>query len=157
MKSSTFKIFLFSLLVTSITFSQSKVKEKDIIGKWKFHLTLEKEIEKETKDSDGFEKIFVTGILKTIDKLVEKVDIKFHFKKDHTLRVTQKSLTGESTETIEDYEWKINEDGKLITNNIKNESLKFNDSNGWMLRKGKLVSVDDNNKVEENVWMEKVK
>jgi hypothetical protein len=156
MKSRTLKTLLFALLISSFAFSQSKVKEKDVIGEWKFHLNFDKEIE-EANDGDGIEKTFVAGILKTVDKLVEKVDIKFHFKKNHILTVTQKSSIGRSTETIENYKWEIDKRGKLITSDIDSDHLKFNDHNGWMIRDGKLVSVDENKEVEENVYMERVR
>ena len=158
MKNSTVKAFLFALLVSTITFSQSKVKEKDVIGEWKFHLNLDKAIERETKDSDGIEKIFVEGILNTVNKLVEKVDIKFHFKKNNILVVTQNSLSDYISETEKTYKWKITKDGKLVTDEIDDDKLKVNSkSNTWMLKNGNLVSVDDENEMEENVWMERVK
>ena len=157
MKNRTITTLLFAILVSSITFSQSKVKEKDIIGEWKFHLNLDKAIDDETKDSDNFEKIIVSGILKTVNKLVDHVDIKFHFKKDHTLTIAQKSNIGEDAETIENHRWKINNEGQLVTSSIKDGNQNFNSDNVWMLRKGKLISVDENKEVEENVWMERIK
>ena len=156
MKTIKTKLFLFIFLTSSIAFSQSKVKERNVIGAWKLHLNLEEKVKKETKGDNAFEKALARGIVGTIDELAEEADITFNFKRDNTLEVTQKGiLNDDDEETTEYYEWKITKEGKLVTTKTDGGSFKFNDNDGWMLKRGKLVPVDGDNNIEEGVWLEK--
>ncbi|MEQ6123063.1 hypothetical protein AAON49_02540 [Pseudotenacibaculum sp. MALMAid0570] len=156
MKSITTKFFLLALFVSSIAFSQSKVKERDIIGQWKLHLDLSKEIEENEDSDDSFGKAFARGILKTVNELVNDAEITFDFKRNHTLEITQQLVDDDEVETKK-YTWRIDKKGRLITSQINDDNLQLNNDNKWMLKKGKLVSVDRNKKIKDNVWMERVR
>lgn len=150
-------ILVLAILISSSVVAQSKVKEKQLIGKWKLHLNLKEKVKEETKDMNGFGKILAKSIINAVDDIIEEADITFHFKRNNVLEVIQKSITDDNEETTETYKWKIDENGKLTTTKFNNKKLKFNNNNGWMMKKKKLVPVDNDKKVEENVWLEKVK
>ena len=157
MKNITLKICLFALLISSSGFSQSKVKERQVIGKWKLHLNLKEKVKEETKDINGFGKILAKSIVSAVDDLIDEADITFNFKRNNVLEVTQKSLTDDDEESTEIYEWKIDKKGRLVTSQSSGKKLKFNNNSGWMIKKGKLVPVDDDKKIEKEVWLQKVK
>ncbi len=157
MRHKVVKALLLTLFISSVTFAQSRVKEKDVIGKWKFHLDLTSEIEKEKLDSDDWGDAFARGILKTVDRLVETVDITFHFKKNNVLIVTKRPSIGGQDDDVEVFWWKIDEKGRVVTSEMDKDHLKLQSNSGWMLKRGKLVVVDEDDDVEETVWMERVK
>ncbi|MFD2568881.1 hypothetical protein [Pseudotenacibaculum haliotis] len=157
MKSITTKFFLLALFVSSLAFSQSRVKERDVIGTWKFHIDLNKEIDEVDEEEGSFGRALAKGILKTVDELIKDAEITFEFKKNHILVIKQKSLDEDETIKAEACTWSIDKKGRLVTTSKRGDRLKLNDNNGWMLKRGKLVSVDDNRKVQDNVWLEKVK
>ncbi len=157
MKNITLKIYLFALLISSSGFSQSKVKERQVIGKWKLHLNLKEKVKEETKDINGFGKILAKSIVSAVDDLIDEADITFNFKRNNVLEVIQKSLTDDDEENTEVYEWKIDKKGRLVTSRSSGKKLKLNNNSGWMIKKGKLVPVDDDKKIEKEVWLQKVK
>lgn len=74
MKLATTKILICTLFISVYVFSQRKVNETEIIGKWKLHLN--KEIEEDKSDDDIVSKAITKVILTTVNELVKKVDIK---------------------------------------------------------------------------------
>lgn len=144
------------LILCSAAIAPSKTKEKDIIGKWKFHLKIGKAIEEDTKDDDDLGSIFARGIGRLVDDLVDEVDITFDFQKDNILVVTHHSNFDDYDEDeVEVYRWKINKRGYVITTPIKKKfkERSIQNSDGWKLEKGKLVPVDEDKEV---VWMERI-
>ena len=156
MKRITFASILAILVVCSAAIAPGKTKEKDIIGKWKFHLEIGKAIEEETQDEDDFGSLFARGIGRLVDDLVDEVDITFDFQKNNILVVTQDSSFDDDDEepNVETYRWKINKKGYVVTTPINKRNKSFQDSDGWKLKKGKLVPVDEDD--EEIVWMERI-
>lgn len=145
------------LVLCSAAIAPSKTKEKDIIGKWKFHLEISKAINEDTDGDDDLGSIFARGIGRLVDDLVEEVDITFDFQKDNILVVTQNSRFDDDEEdSVETYRWKINKKGHVITTPVKkrNKKKSVQNSDGWKLKKGKLVPVDEDD--EEIVWMERI-
>jgi hypothetical protein len=156
------RIFIISavsiLFLCSAALVPGKTKEKDIIGKWKFHMNISKAIDKETKDEKGWGAAFAKGIGHFVDAVVEEADITFDFQKDHTLIVTQDASWGDDDEEkIETYRWKLNRNGHVVTTPLNKRKQNFQDSDGWKLKGGKLIPVDDDEDLKNaEVWMERV-
>ena len=155
----TFIISAVSILfLCSAALVPGKIKEKDIIGKWKFHMNISKAIDKETKDEKGWGAAFAKGIGHFVDAVVEEADITFDFQKDHILIVTQdSSWNDDDEENIEIYRWKLNRNGHVVTTPLNKRKQNFQDSDGWKLKGGKLIPVDDDEDLKNaEVWMERV-
>jgi hypothetical protein len=158
MKPIAFSSLLTVLILCTAAIAPRKIKEKDIIGKWKFHLEISKTIDKETKNDNDLGSIFARGIGHMVDDLVEEVEIIFDFQKNHLLVVTQHSSFDEEEQTsVETYQWKINKQGHIITTSMKdsNQEKSVDNFEEWKLKRGKLVPVDKEEK--DVVWMEKIK
>ena len=156
MKRIAFTSLFAVFILCSAAIAPNKTKEKDIIGKWKFHLKIGKAINDETKDDDDLGSLFARGIGRLVDDLVEEVDITFDFQKDNILVVTQHSnFDDDEEDEVEVYRWKINKKGYVITTPIKKNFKKrsVENSDGWQLKRGKLVPVDED---EDVVWMERI-
>tara|TARA_B100001063_G_C16450369_1_gene397985 strand:- start:52 stop:531 length:480 start_codon:yes stop_codon:yes gene_type:complete len=158
MKPTAFSSVLAVLILCTAAIAPRKIKEKDIVGKWKFHLEISKSIDKETKNDNDLGSIFARGVGHMVDDLVEEVEIIFDFQKNHLLIVTQHSSFDEEEQgSVETYRWKINQQGHIITTSMKdsNQEKSIQNFEEWKLKKGKLVPVG---KEEKNVvWMEKIK
>ena len=148
------------LFLCSAMLVPGNTKEKDIIGKWKFHLDISKAIEDEIEDEDkdGWGAAFAKGIGHLVDELVEEVDITFDFQKNNVLVVTQDSnFDDDDEDTVETYRWKINKKGYVVTTSTSKKNRTFQDSSdGWRLKNGKLIPVDEDD-LEGKVWMERIK
>jgi len=156
------RIFLVSavaiLFLCSATLVTSKTKEKDIIGKWKLHLDISKAVDKETEDEDDIGTAFARGIVNMVDDLVEEIDITFDFQKNNVLVVTHDSNFHHQEESTERYRWKINKDGHIVTSSIKSKHFSMDDDDdGWILKKGKLTPIDQDDDSKGIVWLEKIK
>ncbi len=145
------------LILCSAALAPSKTKERDIIGKWKFHLEVSHEIDKETEGDDDWGSVFARGIGHMVDAFVDKIDITFDFQKDNILVVTQDSSFDEDEEPeVETYRWKLNKKGYVVTTPIDRRNKSFQDSDGWKLKNGKLIPVDEDDDIEKTVWMERI-
>jgi hypothetical protein len=89
-----------------------------------------------------------------VDDLVDEIDITFDFQKNNVLVVTQNSLSDYDEESIEKYTWKIDGNGYVVTKPVNKGNSSYDDGDGWILKKGKLIPVDEDENV---VWMERVK
>lgn len=145
------------LFLCSAALVTGNTKEKDIIGKWKLHLDISKAVDKKIKDEDDIGTAFARGIVNMVDDLVEEIDITFDFQKNNILIVTHDSDSQHQEESTERYRWKINKDGYVVTTPINKKHFSVNDDEGWVLNKGKLTPVDQDNDKEEIVWLEKIK
>jgi len=143
------------LFLCSAALVPGKTKEKDIIGKWKFHLDISKAIEDEIEEEDGWGALFAKGIGHLVDEIVDEVDITFDFQKDNILVVTQDSDWDDDDNSVETYRWKINKKGYVVTTPTNRKNKSFKNSDGWELKNGKLIPVDEDD-LEGKVWMEKI-
>jgi len=155
MKRIVFTSLFAVLILCSAAIAPGKTKEKDIIGKWKFHLNISNAIEEETKDDDDLGSLFARGIGRLVDDLVDEVDITFDFQKNNILEVTENSDLDKDEPTVETYHWKINKKGHVVTSPVNKKNKSFKNSEGWRLENGKLIPVDTEG--EDVVWMEKIK
>lgn len=146
------------IFLCSAALAPGKTKEKDVLGKWKLHLNIGDKIKEETKDEEGLGRAFARGIGELVDEIISEVDITFEFKKNNVLIVTSDSDWDDDDEVeTEKYRWSIDKDGKIQTSSLDDDRIKFDDHDGWILKNGKLYSVDEGKKVETAVWLEKIK
>jgi hypothetical protein len=150
----TVSVVAFLFLCSATIITSQKTKEKHIIGKWKLHLDISNAVDEETKNNDDLGAVFARGIVSMVDDLVDEIDITFDFQKNNVLVVTQNSLSDYDEESIEKYTWKIDGNGYVVTKPVNKGNSSYDDGDGWILKKGKLIPVDEDENV---VWMERVK
>lgn len=146
-------LFLF-LLLGSTANAQSSIKEKEVLGPWKFHLELSKEINKASSDLNFFEKMVAGAVSGIVDTAMEQIDIQFHFKKGQKVILTihNKELNETKQETLH---WFINDQGQLEIDDLENENIKVSNDGVWVLRGNKLV-VLEGNELKEGVYLERL-
>ena len=106
---------LLLVMVCASLSAQSKVREKDILGEWDLVIDLEEareEVEEELEEEESWlARRFASGISSFAMDIVEKIDIKFDFRKDGEVKLSI-NIFGERE--VEYLDWSINDDGQLI-------------------------------------------
>lgn len=147
------KLFLLPLAIalifcTSVS-AQSRISEKDLIGRWKLVIEIREAIEEERDDSDeetAFEKIILSATSGLVGGILDNVDIELEFFKGGDATVLVDAF---GDEEIEKTSWRL-KDGKLYIDDT--DSFQMDSGDYWMLKGGILVSYEDD-ELNEYVYM----
>ena len=150
------KIFFVILSVLSISNSRFQENlESSLIGKWEFKLDI-KDVIKNSDELTGFEKLAARTFSGVIEKALDKTQILFDFKKDKTAAIIV--ITGEKTEIRVVYNWKIDEKGNLILDEISDQSnVQLGDTAYWSLNDDKLIPYDSKANINQGILLIKIK
>ncbi|WP_457652528.1 hypothetical protein [Rhodocaloribacter sp.] len=135
----------FLTLTATAAHAQSRVYEKDLTGTWKLMIDLD------GKDADSaLERI----AMKAVDGLLDEIDIRFVFMKDHRLKVVTRAFDDE--EEDEDYsEWRINDRGELILGD--SDKVDFEDT-VWLRKGDRLLPFEvEDGKRKEKIYLVRIR
>jgi glycerol-3-phosphate responsive antiterminator len=147
-------LFLAALLSSSLMNAQSKVKDRDVLGEWKLHVDLQKEIQDKDSDLNFLEKALVGAVSGIVTTAMNHVDIRFDFKRNNEVILKIHNKDEDKTET-EILKWFINKQGLLEINDLDNDHVNVQHDGAWMLLDKQLVAVEDG-KVKQAVYLEKM-
>ncbi len=147
-------LFLAALLSSSLMNAQSKVKDRDVLGEWKLHVDLQKEIQDKDSDLNFLEKALVGAVSGIVTTAMNHVDIRFDFKRNNEVILKIHNKDEDKTET-EILKWFINKQGQLEINDLDNDHVNVQHDGAWMLLDKQLVAVEDG-KVKQAVYLEKM-
>tara|TARA_B100001179_G_C18588994_1_gene403729 strand:+ start:750 stop:1205 length:456 start_codon:yes stop_codon:yes gene_type:complete len=148
------KIFLILTLLFVSTIQSQNIERNDLIGEWVFKVNI-KDVIKNSKDLNGFEKLAARTFSGYIENVLEKTQMVFDFKNDNTTSVT--IITDEKTESKNVFYWKINEEGHLLLDGINDQQdIEFGDTAYWVFDDDKLVPYDIEANINEGMLMIKV-
>lgn len=153
MKKIVSSLLLFFVMLSTAN-AQNRIKEKDVLGPWKFHLDLSKEINKASSNLNFFEKMVAGAVTGVVDAAMEQVDIQFDFKKGQKVILTVHNKDKDETKQ-ETLHWSINEQGQLEIDDIDNENINVSNDGVWVLKDNKLVVFEDND-LKEGVYLERL-
>ncbi|MGB0837544.1 MAG: hypothetical protein ACPGRE_05540 [Flavobacteriaceae bacterium] len=142
----------FLILGQTAVQAQSKVHEHKLKGTWVLHIDIEKELEKEKEDMNLMEQMIVGAVEGVVKEALESFEIQFEFKKHGVYEVI---VFADDKEEREQGEYTINKNGQLVLEPIKNDNVSIDNDGVWMFSKGRLVAINDDGELEENVWMER--
>ena len=147
-------LFLAALLSSSLMNAQSKVKDRDVLGEWKLHVDLQKEIQDKDSDLNFLEKALVGAVSGIVTTAMNHVDIRFDFKRNNEviLKIHNKDVDKTETEILK---WFINKQGQLEIDDLDNDHVNVQHDGAWMLLDKQLVAVEDG-KVKQAVYLEKM-
>ena len=150
------KIFLFILSFLFISFSHCQENlENSLIGKWEFELNI-KDVIKNSDELTGFEKLAARTFSGVIEKALEKTQIFFDFKDDKTAAIMV--ITAERSESRVVYNWRVNEKGNLILDEISEQSdVRLGDTAYWSLNDDQLIPYDSKANINEGILLIKIK
>ena len=147
-------LFLGGLLSSSLMNAQSKVKDRDVLGEWKLHLDLQKEIQDKDSDLNFLEKALVGAVSGIVTTAMNHVDIRFDFKRNNEVILKIHNKDEDKTET-EILKWFINKQGQLEIDDLDNDHVNVQHDGAWMLLDKQLVAVEYG-KVKQAVYLEKM-
>ena len=147
-------LFLAVLLSSSLMNAQSKVKDRDVLGEWKLHVDLQKEIQDKDSDLNFLEKALVGAVSGIVTTAMNHVDIRFDFKRNNEVILKIHNKDEDKTET-EILKWFINKQGQLEIDDLDNDHVNVQHDGAWMLLDKQLVAVEDG-KVKQAVYLEKM-
>ena len=147
-------LFLAALLSSSLMNAQSKVKDRDVLGEWKLHVDLQKEIQDKDSDLNFLEKALVGAVSGIVTTAMNHVDIRFDFKRNNEVILKIHNKDEDKTET-EILKWFINKQGQLEIDDLDNDHVNVQHNGAWMLLDKQLVAVEDG-KVKQAVYLEKM-
>jgi hypothetical protein len=135
-------------------YGQEKVKEKDILGRWKLVIDMEnikeEEIEEDIEDENAVVKAFVNAVTGFVFDIMDEIDIEFQFEEDGLMRSYADVFNNSDYERGE---WFINKYGGLEFDT----DIEINESNdqAWFLVDDILVPCDRKGRYidEENVYL----
>lgn len=113
--------------------AQTKVNADDLDGVWRLVVDLEEQGE------NAFERI----VLNSVEGILDEIKVSFHFRRDHTLRITTYAF-GEKD--VEYSEWQINDEGELLIGDT--DKLQQHDATVWRFDQGRLYAYDADNDFE---------
>ena len=147
-------LFLAALLSSSLMNAQSKVKDRDVLGEWKLHVDLQKEIQDKDSDLNFLEKALVGAVSGIVTTAMNHVDIRFDFKRNNEVILKIHNKDEDKTET-EILKWFINKQGQFEIDDLDNDHVNVQHDGAWMLLDKQLVAVEDG-KVKQAVYLEKM-
>ncbi|MGB4455844.1 MAG: hypothetical protein WBI54_00990 [Flavobacteriaceae bacterium] len=147
-------LFLVALLSSSLMNAQSKVKDRDVLGEWKLHVDLQKEIQDKDSNLIFLEKALVGAVSGIVTTAMNHVDIRFDFKRNNEVILKIHNKDEDKTET-EILKWFINKQGQLEIDDLDNDHVNVQHDGAWMLLDKQLVAVEYG-KVKQAVYLEKM-
>jgi len=147
-------VFLAALLSSSLMNAQSKVKDRDVLGEWKLHVDLQKEIQDKDSDLNFLEKALVGAVSGIVTTAMNHVDIRFDFKRNNEVILKIHNKDEDKTET-EILKWFINKQGQLEIDDLDNDHVNVQHDGAWMLLDKQLVAVEYG-KVKQAMYLEKM-
>ena len=150
------KIFFVILSVLSISHSRFQESlESSLIGKWEFKIDIKDAI-KNSEELTGFEKLAARTFSGAIEKALDKTQILLDFKEDKTAAIIV--ITVERTESRVVFNWRVNEKGNLILDEISEQSdVRLGDTAYWRLNDDKLIPYDSKANINEGILLIKIK
>jgi hypothetical protein len=145
-------LFLAALLSSSLMNAQSKVKDRDVLGEWKLHVDLQKEIQDKDSDLNFLEKALVGAVSGIVTTAMNHVDIRFDFKRNNEVILKIHNKDEDKTEILK---WFINKQGQLEIDDLDNDHVNVQHDGAWMLLDKQLVAVEYG-KVKQAVYLEKM-
>ncbi|WP_421869292.1 hypothetical protein [Marinoscillum sp.] len=149
------KIILFTLVafVSLSSFSQSKVKSKDIEDKtWKLVINIDEELDeakREAEEEDSFlGEVIVNSVSGLVSGIIDELEIYMEFRANGEVKVTVEAF-GERE--VEYSEWSIDSKGRLHISDT--DRFQTDDDDYWMMEDGVLVSFEEDGELNENVYL----
>ena len=147
---------MLAFLMTSSFLSQAQLKEKDILGTWEMKFNIQEEARKEMEEENILSKALAEGILGFVDAVLDEVTIRMDFQKNNRVEIRAYSDFDDEDE-VEVTRWFIDEKGRLNFEDIKNEDVKVDFSDGWVMEDGELYPMDDDGSISRAVYLKRVK
>ena len=146
------------LILSLIFISNIQCQENyrtNLIGEWVFKLDV-KDVIKNSDELSGLEKLAARAFSGAIEKALDKTQILFDFNENNTAAIIV--ITDSTKQNRVVFNWKINEKGHLILEEISEQSqVRLGDTAYWIFDDDKLVPYDIKEDINKGMVLIKVK
>ncbi len=147
------RIFCFTLLIFSISFSQNEVKHSYIIGEWEINVKVKQLLKKETKKLDMLEKLAAELAIGLAEDIIDSADMYIQFKKDNIAILTLDFLDYQEEEQIK---WMLINDEILIDDSLNKKINIGSENNTWVLENDLIYLKDKNDELNRGIFLKKI-
>ena len=147
------RIFCFTFLIFSISFSQNEVKDSDIIGEWEINVKVKQLLKNETKKLDILEKLAAELAIGLAEDIIDSADMYIQFKKDNIAILTLDFLDYQEEEEIK---WMLINDEILIDDSLNKKINIGSENNTWVLENDLIYLKDKNDELNRGVFLKKI-
>ena len=147
------RIFCFTLLIFSISFSQNEVKQSDIIGEWEINVKVKQLLKKETKKLDMLEKLAAELAIDLAEDIIDSADMYIQFKKENIAILTLDFLDYQEEEQIK---WMLINDEILIDDSLNKKINIGSENNTWVLENDLIYLKDKNDELNRGIFLKKI-
>jgi len=147
------RIFCFTLLIFSISFSQNEVKQSDIIGEWEINVKVKQLLKKETKKLDMLEKLAAELAIDLAEDIIDSADMYIQFKKENIAILTLDFLDYQEEEEIK---WMLINNEILIDDSLNKKINIGSENNKWVLENDLIYLKDKNDELNRGIFLKKI-
>lgn len=139
-------ILLTLLVIGTISYGQSRVTEKALLGEWKMVIDIDMdEIEEELENENWLARKIAGSVTGLVSDIIDELDIRMDFRSNGEVKIMVEAFGERETEYAE---WRINREGELMIFDEEdrrwgNRHVSFGDDGDvWLMDGGKIVQFE---------------
>lgn len=139
-------ILLTLLVISTISYGQSRVTEKALLGEWKMVIDIDMdEIEEELENENWLARKIAGSVTGLVSDIIDELDIRMDFRSNGTVKIMVEAFGERESEYAE---WSINREGELQIfdegdRRWKNRHISFGDDDDvWLMEDGRIVQFE---------------
>ena len=146
------RILYFFLFLSSLAFTQNKLNESDIIGRWEIKIKVKELIKQETKGLDMLEKMAIQLASGFAEDIVDSVDKYIVFEKNNKAILT---IDYNDFSEKEEIIWSINQNDEIIIDDSLNKKINIGSENNTWIYLDNMIFIKEQTRINKNIFLKK--
>jgi len=146
------RILYFFLFLSSLAFTQNKLNESDIIGRWEIKIKVKELIKQETKGLDMLEKMAIQLASGFAEDIVDSVDKYIVFEKNNKAILT---IDYNDFSEKEEIIWSINQNDEIIIDDSLNKKINIGSENNTWIYLDDMIFIKEQTRINKNIFLKK--
>ncbi len=146
------RILYFFLFLSSLAFTQNKLNESDIIGRWEIKIKVKELIKQETKGLDMLEKMAIQLASGFAEDIVDSVDKYIVFEKNNKAVLT---IDYNDFSEKEEIIWSINQNDEIIIDDSLNKKINIGSENNTWIYLDNMIFIKEQTRINKNIFLKK--
>jgi len=146
------RILYFFIFLSSLAFTQNKLNESDIIGRWEIKIKVKELIKQETKGLDMLEKMAIQLASGFAEDIVDSVDKYIVFEKNNKAILT---IDYNDFSEKEEIIWSINQNDEIIIDDSLNKKINIGSENNTWIYLDNMIFIKEQTRINKNIFLKK--
>lgn len=146
------RILYFFIFLSSLAFTQNKLNESDIIGRWEIKIKVKELIKQETKGLDMLEKMAIQLASGFAEDIVDSVDKYIVFEKNNKAILT---IDYNDFSEKEEIIWSINQNDEIIIDDSLNKKINIGSENNTWIYLDDMIFIKEQTRINKNIFLKK--